>query len=119
MPINPQLVKKNKKQLLEEKKRLENLLSRIANRDERVGDFHPKYPEFGNKEDENAAEVAAYETNIAEEWDLEQKLFKVKTALERIAQGTYGICKFGGEEIARQRLEAVPEAENCVSHEPP
>lgn len=115
--IDKSLVQKNKKLLEKEKARLEQLLSRIARRDERAGDFHAAYPEFGNKEDENAAEVTAYETNIAEEYDLEQKLRRVVAALARIAKGTYGVCMSGGEEMPKARLRAAPEAGNCVEHE--
>lgn len=115
--IDPKLIQKNKKILLEEKERLERLLSRIAKRDKIAGDFHPKYPEFGSKDDENAAEVTVYETNIAEGADLKFKLRQVEGALTRIAKGTYGVCQRGGEVMPIQRLEAVPEAENCIEHE--
>lgn len=116
--IDKKLVQNNKECLHKEKKRLEGLLSRIAKRDGVVGDFHAKYPELGNTEDENAAEVNQYQTNIAEERDLEDTLRKVNNALVRIENGTYGICVVGGEEMPVGRLEAVPEAENCVQHEP-
>lgn len=110
--------KKNKARLLKEKQKLETLLLRIAKRDPtNLGDFHVKYPEFGSKDDENAAEVTVFETNLAEEWDLEQKLRRVEAALKRIADGTYGICKRGGEALSEARLLAVPEAENCVKHD--
>lgn len=115
--ISQELMKKNKKRLLQEKQHLENLLSRVAKRDAKHGEFHAEYPEFGDKEDENAAEVAAYGTNIAEEYDLEKTLHKVEAALKRIKEKTYGICANGGEELPVSRLEAVPEAENCVKHE--
>lgn len=36
-------------------------------------------------------------------------------ALERLAAGTYGICRDCGEPIAPARLEARPLAEQCVS----
>lgn len=117
MTFTKEFIEKNKKRLLEEKQRLEKLLSRIAKRDAGDGDFHATYPKFGSKEDENASEVAAYETNIAEEWDLEQKFHKVEGALKRIEGRTYGTCLRGGEEIPKPRLEAVPEAENCIRHE--
>ncbi len=116
--ITKELIEKNKKKLESEKIRLRELLMRIAKPDKVAGEFHAQYPELGNKEDENASEVAVYETNIAEEWDLEQKLAKVEKALKRIEKGGYGVCAIGGEEIPRQRLEAVPEAENCVQHSP-
>lgn len=93
---------------MEERERLEALLRRIA-KDE--------HPEFGSKDDENAAEVTAYETNLVEERDLKDKLQKVEAAMHRIEQGTYGVCATGGEELPVARLEAVPEAENCVVHE--
>ena len=106
------LIKKNKVLLEQEKTRLEKLLSRIEDKS-----GAPKYPDFGSNEDDNAAEVAAYETNIAEDHDLEQKLQLVMAALKRIASGSYGICGVGGEEISEARLEAVPEAANCVDHD--
>lgn len=115
--LDKRLIQKNQERLEKEKKRLEGLLSHIAKRDQKGGDFHAKYPEFGNKEDENASEVAVYEVNIAEEYDFMQKLRKVEAALERIKKGTYGLCLEGREEMSVERLEAVPEAENCVEHE--
>lgn len=96
---------------------MEKLLSRVANKDGTHGEFQAKYPDFGSAEEDNAAEVAAYEANIAEEYDLEAKLRRVVAALARIAAGSYGICQSGGEEISTARLAAVPEAENCVQHE--
>ncbi len=35
-------------------------------------------------------------------------------ALDRIENGTYGICKVTGEQIARERLEAVPHTEISI-----
>lgn len=110
--MNPEFVEKNKQKLFAEKARLESLLARVEDKD-----GQPKYPDFGNAEEDNAAEVAAYETNIAEDYDLETKLKRVEAALQSITAGSYGICKIGGEEILEARLEAVPEAENCVQHE--
>lgn len=111
------LIEKNKQRLLAEKERLKKLLSRVASQDKGNGDFHAKYPDLGNSEEDNAAEVAEYETNIAEEHDLEAKLNRVTAALVKIENGSYGICAVGGEEIPAARLEAVPEAENCVQHD--
>lgn len=104
--IDPKLIERNKARLLEEKRRLEKLLSGVVS-----------YPEFGSKEDENAAEVTQYETNLAEERDLEEKLHQVEQALLRIKNGTYGFCLAGGEEISTARLEALPEAGSCLEHQ--
>ena len=36
-------------------------------------------------------------------------------ALERLASGTYGRCVTCGQPIAPERLEAIPDAETCIS----
>ncbi len=43
-------------------------------------------------------------------------LHEIDAALERIAQGTYGICEGTGEPIPRARLEAQPWARYCVEY---
>ena len=44
----------------------------------------------------------------------ERRLKQVERALEKIEEGTYGICDDTGEEIPRGRLEAIPEAVRTV-----
>jgi DnaK suppressor protein len=45
----------------------------------------------------------------------EQKLLKkIDEALERIANGTFGICESCGEEISLKRLEARPVTTLCI-----
>ncbi len=47
--------------------------------------------------------------------DRERKLIKkIKTALERIDDGTYGICEECGEDIGVKRLEARPVTTMCI-----
>jgi DnaK suppressor protein len=47
--------------------------------------------------------------------DRERKLIgKIKEALERIDQGTYGICEDCGEEISTERLKARPVTTLCI-----
>ncbi|MBW1923447.1 MAG: RNA polymerase-binding protein DksA [Deltaproteobacteria bacterium] len=47
--------------------------------------------------------------------DRERKLIgKIKEALERIENGTYGICEECGEEIAEGRLKARPVTTLCI-----
>ncbi len=47
--------------------------------------------------------------------DRERKLIpKIKEALARIENGTYGICDECGEEICEKRLEYRPEATLCI-----
>ncbi len=47
--------------------------------------------------------------------DRERKLIgKIKEALERIEDGTYGICEECGEEISTERLKARPVTTLCI-----
>ena len=45
---------------------------------------------------------------------IERRLGEVERALQKIEEGTYGVCEDTGEEIPRGRLEAVPEAIRTV-----
>jgi RNA polymerase-binding protein DksA len=42
-------------------------------------------------------------------------LVYLNEALERITQGTFGVCRGCRQEIAKERLEAVPTATMCVA----
>lgn len=47
--------------------------------------------------------------------DRERKLItKIKEALKRIDEGTYGICETCGEDISEKRLEARPVTTCCI-----
>ncbi len=50
------------------------------------------------------------EVDATVEQNVERRLTSVQRALQKIEEGTYGICDDTGEQIPRGRLEAVPEA---------
>ena len=56
----------------------------------------------------NVAVVSALESEAVEE------LADIDAALQRIENGSYGICTACGEAISEQRLEARPESTDCV-----
>lgn len=72
------------------------------------------FPSYGDGEDENAAEVATFDSNLALEGNLEQSLADVKRALSKIEAGTYGTCENCGKPIAQARLKAFPTARLCL-----
>lgn len=45
---------------------------------------------------------------------LEEQLLDVNRALNRIEEGTYGICTNCGQPIQAERLEALPWADLCI-----
>jgi RNA polymerase-binding transcription factor DksA len=116
--MNEALIKENKENLLQEQARLHKLLLKEGKEEGKgsfPGDFKPKWPSVGDKEDENATEVSMYQTSLSLTRDLEARYDKITAALERIEKGTYGKCKFG-DEIEEDRLRAVPEADVCMKH---
>lgn len=97
-----------KKQILED-------LELIAKKDEKKGNGHrTRFPDFGNKADDNAQEISEYSTNLATEKVLESTLRDINNALNRIKKGTYGVCKYCKQEIGEKRMLARPVASSCV-----
>ncbi|MFC1638652.1 TraR/DksA family transcriptional regulator [Patescibacteria group bacterium] len=113
--MKKEFVKEMKVQLTEEKERLEAELGQISTKNPRAeGDFKANFPNIGDKEDENADEVATYSTNLTLERTLESSLRDVELALGRVEKGTYGICKYCDQEIIEKRLRARPASSSCI-----
>lgn len=72
------------------------------------------FPEYGDNLEDNAQEVTDYLSNKPVEIALEKSLRDIKTALKRVAEGTYGICKYCDKPIAEKRLLARPTSSSCV-----
>lgn len=111
-PVSEETIEKIKQQLLADKSRIEAEMAVVAVGDEH--ETHAKFPEYGDKIDENAQEIENYTTNLATEKILDENLRDIEAALKRIEDGTYGICKYCGQPIAEKRLEARPVASACV-----
>jgi DnaK suppressor protein len=104
-----------KKELLAQKKQiLEDMKDVSKNDSHDVDEVAAKFPEYGDKPDENAQEIADYTTNIATEKVLEDSLRDIEKSLERIEKGTYGICKYCHKPIGKKRMLARPVASACV-----
>ncbi len=111
-----EFLKKVKETLLEEKARLEKELAKFTTKNKHVdGDYDATYPEYGDKDDENAQEVAQYTANKPLEIALEKELRDVFKSLERLEKGTYGVCKYCDELIDEKRVLARPTSGACVS----
>jgi DnaK suppressor protein len=73
-----------------------------------------KFPEYGDKIDENAQEIGEYGALLATDKVLANSLRDIDKTLDRIEKGTYGICKYCQKPIPKKRLLARPEASACV-----
>jgi DnaK suppressor protein len=91
-------------------KRLEELLSQA---DETVTGMTTPKENFPDPTDRAALE--ADRNFMLRIRDREHKLIKkIKKALERIDNGTFGICETCGEDISIKRLKARPVTSQCI-----
>lgn len=69
---------------------------------------------YGNHMADDASEAFEQAKELALHQNAEQLLLKVKQALSRFEQGTYGICEWCGTDIDPARLQALPYATLCL-----
>lgn len=115
-PYSANFLKKAGKLLLEEKAKIENELAKFAKKKTNVDDdFDTTFPNYGDKEDENAAEVADYVVNLSLEESLEKSLRDTNQSLARLEKGEYGICKYCHKPIEEKRLLARLTSSSCMT----
>jgi RNA polymerase-binding transcription factor DksA len=68
------------------------------------------------EEEERASGITDFEDQSSVEFTLEERFNKVKAALARIENNTYGICRVCSATIEDARLRANPSAETCIAH---
>lgn len=73
---------------------------------------------FGKRVGDGTIEAVDRLNQIGVGRQLESRLERVDRALEKVDDGTYGICDVCGEPIDPRRLRAAPESSTCVSHQP-
>jgi len=112
--LSKDFINTRKEELEKKKIELEEQLSSIVKIDRQSTEYDAKFPNFGDKEDENAAEVAAYQNNLSLEEDLKFSLSRIDKSLQNIANNTYGICEKCNGEIQPKRLEAFAQATVCM-----
>jgi len=70
--------------------------------------------EMDSDTDDGASDLEEHEHALALLPGLERKLKAIDHALERVEQGTYGICERCGGPIDPARLEIMPDATFCM-----
>lgn len=113
--MNQQIYDLIKAKLQNQKKALiEQLASLTQDKSFDKDKIQAKWQEVGDKEEDNAVEVASYQDNMSLERNLETNLEKIEKALKKMDEGKYGICERCGQPIEENRLEAYPEAALCL-----
>lgn len=114
--VDSKLVEEVKDILLEKKEKLEKELGQFARTNvHNSEDFQTNFPDYGEKDDENSAEVAVFSDNLSLEHSLEKSLRDVKKALKLIEDGEYGLCKYCKQTIDPNRLKARPASTSCMT----
>ncbi len=105
-----------KKRLIEDKARLKKELDVIVNED-----LKPSQTEMSG---ENAYESSAADsgtTTFERErddslgWNIRDILYKIDSALNKMQDSTYGQCAECDQDIAIERLQAIPYADSCIT----
>jgi RNA polymerase-binding transcription factor DksA len=65
--------------------------------------------------EEAAVEAESDEPLLGQSALLELEIAQVRAALSRLQDGNYGVCTSCGENIAPARLEAMPDAMQCIA----
>ncbi|MFA6391692.1 MAG: TraR/DksA C4-type zinc finger protein [Patescibacteria group bacterium] len=113
--MDKEFLKKIEGELLKQQAKLRGELGSFADKNvNKEDDFNTRFPSYGDKDEENATEVADFQDNLSVERSLEKTLERTDLALEKIKNGTYGSCAKCGKEIDPARLEAFPAATLCM-----
>lgn len=103
-----------KEQLEKKKEQVIGELKNIGEPADGENNFNASFPDYGDSQEDNAAEVDKYNTNLSLEHSLEKGLDDIETALKKIEDGSYGVCKYCGHNIEPERLKVRPESTACI-----
>lgn len=108
-PYNDEELEHFKKLLLNEQEETNN---RIEELKEGIGGLDSQYDDTDSSQDHHigdlGSEEESKETNYALIDKNLDKLEEINAALDRIVNGSYGICDATGKKISKERLEAIP-----------
>ena len=102
---------KFRKLLLEERQRLLNNSATSRKRD-----FTISVDDLADESDQTSSELSQGVVFTLREKE-QRMLANIDMALERMEEGTYGLCEDCEEPIGKKRLELFPTANLCVAHQ--
>ena len=102
--------------LVEERQRVLDAISYLH--EETPGSLAEETEEIAGTVDNHLGETATATLDREIDYSLEENsehvLRAIDGALQRIADGTFGICETCGQAISEERLEAIPYATQCI-----
>ena len=103
-----------KRRLLDERQRAQEALDYLHDENEGQVEDDREEIQSDNHPGDMATSTFDRELDYTLEENVERALAAIDAALERIENGTYGICTNNGEQIPAERLEAIPWATLCI-----
>jgi YteA family regulatory protein len=78
------------------------------------GNASGELSQYDNHPADSGTALYEREKDLALKGHLEEELSDIKASLQKIANGTYGICEVTGKQIPAERLDALPTARTVV-----
>ncbi|MFA4999275.1 MAG: RNA polymerase-binding protein DksA [Parcubacteria group bacterium] len=103
----------------EELEKYKEALLALESRLERELKEIPERLDFGDQvdqEEDEADESVAADEQVGIRDEMRARLENVRRALNKIKEGTYGLCEKCGQPIEKEILDIVPESSLCKVH---
>jgi DnaK suppressor protein len=114
--LSPEKLAEVKERLLEQKQRLwQEVKDKLKSH---IGDGYQEMLATARDEEDQASVSHLAETHLTLLGPKRMELEAIEEALQRIENGTYGVCEACGHAIEPRRLEVMPETpfcRNCMS----
>ena len=113
--LTPKTKERLTEKLLEEKTRLLHQADElVAEAEELARDRDGGDTQFDEESGEGDTISVERERDLLLSAQARHVVDEIDAALERMQQGTYGVCSYAGRKIPLERLEAIPWADVCV-----
>jgi len=113
--ISQELCNELHEQLLSQRQRLEQEIANLSADGVRGDTFQADETDAVDQHSaDEGSELFEREKNLTVRRTLEISLRSVNDALQKIEEGTYGLCENCGKPIAEKRLRALPAATHCI-----
>jgi DnaK suppressor protein len=115
VPSDKWLVKQQQHLYTARAERLEEAEALKAEADQMALDAEPGDTQFDDESGEGSTTAVDRERDLALSAQARAEVVEIDVALDKIDEGTYGVCDKCGKNIPKARLEVIPWAALCVT----